>query len=63
MIVNGEYRPAKGQTVSELLADLGLQADQVVVEVDGEILTRSDFASRVPEEEAKVEVVSFVGGG
>lgn len=63
MVVNGEDMAAQGRTIAQLLADYGLEKDRVVIEVDGQIIPRDEFLTFQLQEEAKVEVVSFVGGG
>ena len=62
--LNGQDRTiAQGTTISGLLADLGLQEDQVAVELDREIAPRAKWASTALDDGASVEVVHFVGGG
>ena len=63
--VNGEERevPA-GATVSELLANLGLEAlTPVAVAVDRRVIPRTAHPTTALEEGAKVEVIRAVGGG
>lgn len=64
--VNGESRRvAAGTTVASLLADLGAGAGaaRCAVEIDGEIVPRSQHAARALREGETVEIVTFVGGG
>ena len=62
--VNGERREAPaGATVQSLLESLGLDPAHVVVECNGEILRRDDFASTPLAEDDALEVIRFVGGG
>ncbi len=62
--VNGERREAPaGATVLSLLESLGLDPAHVVVERNGEILRREDFASTLLAEDDTLEVIRFVGGG
>lgn len=62
--VNGARRetPA-GATVLSLLESLALDPAHVVVERNGEILRRDDFASTPLAEDDALEVIRFVGGG
>ncbi|UCG77140.1 MAG: sulfur carrier protein ThiS [Gemmatimonadota bacterium] len=64
ILVNGEPRMARtGQTVSELLAELSLDARLVVVELNREILRRGELSRVRLEPGDQVELVNFVGGG
>jgi sulfur carrier protein len=64
ILVNGELRMARtGQTVSELLAELSLDARLVVVELNREILRRGELSRVRMEPGDQVELVNFVGGG
>lgn len=62
--VNGEPRelPA-GTTVAALLARLAPPGRPCAVEVNREIVPRSQHAARALAEGDAVEIVSFVGGG
>ncbi len=62
--VNGELREtAEGTTVSALLFALDVRGDRVAVELNLEILDRSEFPSRVLKAGDRVELMSFIGGG
>lgn len=62
--VNGQERDVQaGATVAALLAELGLEGGRVAVELDGEIVPRSDYPSTVLSEGSRLEIVRFVGGG
>lgn len=64
MIINGKDHSFKdGQTLEELLTELGVNLDKVVVELDGEIITKEDFYKTSLKESNVMEVISFVGGG
>ncbi|MBZ4688464.1 MAG: sulfur carrier protein [Clostridia bacterium] len=64
MIVNGKERDFdSGITVNELLEKLNLSKDTVVVEVNLEIVPKDQYAAKILNEDDKVEIVSFVGGG
>lgn len=62
--VNGEPRscPA-GLELRELLIHLGYQPEVVVVELNGRILSRSQWPGRTVVESDAMEVVTIVGGG
>ncbi len=62
--VNGMPRQIHpGTTIRELLASLGLQSEQVAVEVNEEVVTRARHATTPLKPGDRVEIVGFVGGG
>ncbi|MEW6623017.1 MAG: sulfur carrier protein ThiS [Bacillota bacterium] len=63
MVVNGKKMDYSSITIDQLLKNLNLKEDRVVVEVNHEIVDKTQFKSRVLNEGDKVEIVSFVGGG
>ncbi len=64
IIVNGQTHEFKGPlTVTTLLQELNLQIDRVAVEVNLNILERSNFPTWNLHENDKVEILSFIGGG
>ena len=64
VVVNGETRQAHPEaTVLALLESLGCAPGRVAVELNGDVLPRSDFGRRTLRDGDRVEVVQFVGGG
>lgn len=64
ILVNGQPLEARlGQTVTELLSELDLDGRLVVVELNRQILQRSEFSEVKLEPGDRVELVNFVGGG
>jgi thiamine biosynthesis protein ThiS len=62
--VNGEARQLAGPaTLLDLLAALELDARQVVVELNREIIRRSRLGDTALSAGDQVELVHFVGGG
>jgi thiamine biosynthesis protein ThiS len=62
--VNGEERAAKlGDTVTDLLRELGLHAGRVAIERNLEILPRPKWTETRVEAGDRYEIVQFVGGG
>jgi sulfur carrier protein len=62
--VNGEPRSCPGDLeLREVLIHLGYQPDGVVVELNGRILSRSQWPGRRVVESDAMEVVTIVGGG
>jgi thiamine biosynthesis protein ThiS len=64
ILLNGEATevPA-GLTLTGLLAHLGLPLDRVAVELDRQIVRKSDWDTQPVVAGAQLEVVHFVGGG
>ncbi|MGH7261432.1 MAG: sulfur carrier protein ThiS [Nitrospiraceae bacterium] len=62
--VNGEERTlAAGVTVAGLLTELDVRPDRVAVELNLNILDRSEFDRRSLQEGDRIEIISFIGGG
>ena len=63
-VLNGSERPlARPLTVADLVRDLGLPPERVAVELNGAIVRKAAYDTTAVEPGARVEVVSFVGGG
>jgi sulfur carrier protein len=64
VIVNGTEREIDaGSNVAELLAELGLEAGSVALEVNRELLPRSEYDAHELHEGDRLEIVTLVGGG
>ena len=64
IVLNGESRSTEdGQTVAELLRELGLDSRQVAVERNREIVPRAQHGQVVLADADQLEIVTFVGGG
>lgn len=61
--VNGEPRDTSAATISELIAELALDARKVAVERNLEIVPHSLHAQTQLAEGDRIELVQFVGGG
>jgi sulfur carrier protein len=62
--LNGEaYEMPDGQTVADLLARLALTGRRVAVELNLDIVPRSQHASTVLAEGDRLEIVHAIGGG
>ncbi|MGC2695603.1 MAG: sulfur carrier protein ThiS [Candidatus Angelobacter sp.] len=62
--INGEKRDFPGGlTVAALVAQLGMKADRVAVELNLEILPRANWETTSLKDGDRLEVVHFVGGG
>ena len=62
--INGELRsfPEK-LSLSELIVQLGMKQDRVAVELNLEIVPRSNWEATVLKDGDRLEIVHFVGGG
>ena len=60
--VNGK-ETANCKNLSVLLENSGFRRDRIAVEINGEIIKKSDYDKTVLNDGDKIEVVSFVGGG
>ncbi len=64
MIVNGiEMKFNTNITVIELLQKLEIDKDKVVIEINLEIIPKENYNDRIINEDDKIEIVGFVGGG
>ena len=62
--VNGEPRLVCGeQSVSDLLAELGLEPATVAIEYNGEVIPRATFGELTLRAGDRLEIVRFVQGG
>lgn len=63
IIVNGESKETCCTTVEDLLRELSLNPANVVVEQNGTILFKEQFATSALVDNATLEIVQVVGGG
>ncbi|MDS0524507.1 sulfur carrier protein ThiS [Clostridium sp. SHJSY1] len=64
MKVNGkEFELKVEKTLDKFLDELTINKDKVVIELNGVIVTKEDFAKIVLKNSNVMEVISFVGGG
>jgi thiamine biosynthesis protein ThiS len=62
--VNGEPREFSGDlTIDSLISTLGLEPTRVAIELNQNVVRRSDWQATVLHDEDRVEIVHFVGGG
>jgi sulfur carrier protein len=62
--INGETRElANGLSLLELIKELDLPADRIAVELNHNVVRRSEWASTKLKEDDQIEIVHFVGGG
>jgi thiamine biosynthesis protein ThiS len=64
LIINGEEKNYSGvTTLASLVEQLGLKADRLAVELNHDIVPRSQWGSTSLKDADRLEVVHFVGGG
>lgn len=63
LTINGQQKEIKAATVTELLAQLGIDVTQVAVERNLEIVPKSRYDRVALEEGDALEIVEFIGGG
>jgi sulfur carrier protein len=64
LTVNGESLEMEGlSSISDLLVHLEIKAPKVAVELNLEIVPKTEFETTSLKDGDRVEVVSFVGGG
>ena len=62
--VNGQPKHVpEGLNVTGLLAALGIEGSRVAVELNREIVRKPEWDATTIGEDAKIEIVWFVGGG
>lgn len=62
--LNGETRECReGMTLADLVAELGLGAKRIAVEVNRNIIPREDYTNCRLSGGDEIEIVHFVGGG
>ena len=66
-VVNGQSREfpqlTPGAQVRDLITELGLKGDRLAIEQNGNIVTRSEWATTALNDGDRLEIVHFVGGG
>lgn len=62
--VNGEAKELSGPlSLSELITQLDLPAARIAVELNRSVVRRNDWSSTMLQEDDRLEIVHFVGGG
>ena len=62
--VNGKTRTLEAElSLQDLLQDLGMAKGQIAVELNGNIVPRSQFSSQRISNLDRIEIVQAIGGG
>ncbi|WP_269900504.1 sulfur carrier protein ThiS [Paenalcaligenes faecalis] len=63
IVLNGEQRDCQAQTVFDLITELGYVGKRIAVELNGEIVPKSQHESTPLNQDDQLEIVVAVGGG
>ncbi len=64
VFVNGESREVQGNpSLAELINQLDLPAARIAVELNREVVRRSEWGGTMLRDDDRIEIVHFVGGG
>ncbi len=64
IVLNGEEKKVDQDfSLQDLLASLSLDPGLVVVEVNGEIVPKAQFTQTCCQDQDKIEIAQFMGGG
>lgn len=62
--INGESREVSGTpSLAELISQLDLPSTRIAIELNREVMRRSDWGDTVLRDGDRIEIVHFVGGG
>jgi len=62
--LNGDsYEIINGTNLNELLNKLKIEKNKVAIEVNGEIVEKNKYSNLILNNNDKVEIVQFIGGG
>ena len=63
VFVNGEPREVIETTLAGLVTELDLPVARIAIELNRDVVRRSDWDSTMLKDEDRIEIVHFVGGG
>jgi thiamine biosynthesis protein ThiS len=64
LIINGQERElSEALSLASLIDQLGIKSDRVAVELNLDIIPKSNWSSTTLKDGDKLEIVHFVGGG
>ncbi|MFG6374671.1 MAG: sulfur carrier protein ThiS [Desulfovibrio sp.] len=63
VVINGKSEAGDFSTVEQMLRERGLDPYLVVVELNGKILQKQEYATKKLQDGDTVEIVQFVAGG
>jgi thiamine biosynthesis protein ThiS len=63
IVINGQEQTSESMTLAQLIEMLGMKQDRVAVELNRNIVPRTQWAETNLAEGDRLEIVHFVGGG
>lgn len=63
LIINGKNEETEKSSILDMLKSKNVDPEKVVVELNGKILKKADLENIILNENDKLEVIRFVGGG
>lgn len=64
VFVNGEAREfARAPSLADLVTQLDLPAARIAIELNREVVRRSEWSGTMLKDDDRIEIVHFVGGG
>ena len=64
VFINGvEKEFGSGISLAELITQLDLPAPRIAIELNREVVRRSDWGGTMLKDDDRIEIVHFVGGG
>ena len=64
LTINGKQQSFPDSlTLAQLIEQLGMKGDRIAVELNREIVSRSDWSQTQLKADDRLEIVHFVGGG
>ena len=63
VFVNGEPREVTETTLAGLVTELDLPVARIAIELNRDVVRRTDWGSTMLKDEDRIEIVHFVGGG
>ena len=64
VFINGESKEISGTpSLAELIDQLDLPAARIAIELNRDVVRRSDWSSTMLQDGDRIEIVHFVGGG
>ena len=62
--VNGELREVRGTaSLAELITELELPVARIAIELNREVVRRTEWDTTMLKEDDRIEIVHFIGGG
>ena len=61
--INGELREVDATSLAGLVTHLDLPGARIAIELNREVVRRSEWGSTMLKDEDRIEIVHFVGGG